>query len=94
MGRRAKSKQGAPLPYEPNVQKEPSKKLGKRKAQSGDLEHSIARPLKKSKSKVKKYLGSEPRQQDRKKHISVSSSDEETSRDGWEDVEKLHTERM
>ena len=93
MGRRAKSKQGAPLPYEPNVQKEPSKKLGKRKAQSGDLEHSIARPLKKTKSKVK-YLGPEPRQQDSKKHIAVSSSDEETSRDGWEDVENLHTERM
>lgn len=90
MGRRAKSKQGAPLPYEPNVQKEPSKKLGKRKAQSGDLEHPIA---KKSKSKVK-YSGSEPRQQDRKKHISVSPSDEETSLGGWEDVENLHTERM
>src|SRR6266576_3403398 len=60
--RRAKNKQGVPLPYESNIQKI-RQKLGKRKVQSGDLEHSISRPLKKFKSKAK-YSGSEPRQQD------------------------------
>ena len=89
MGRRAKNKQGPPQPYEVNVQKEPLKKLGKRKAQTGDSEHLIARPFKKSKdiqSKAK-YSLSEPRKQDRKRHIS----------NGWEDVDDgndLHTERM
>lgn len=89
MGRRAKNKQAPPQPYEANVQKEPSKKLGKRKAQSGDLEHLITRPPKKSKdiqSKVK-YSLTKPRKQDSKRRVS----------NGWEDVDDgddLHTEQM
>lgn len=88
MGRRAKNKQGPPQPYEANVQKEPSKKLGKRKAQP-DSDHLIARPPKKSKdiqSEVKHSL-SKPRKKNHKIRIS----------NGWEDVDDdddLHTERM
>ncbi|KAK2466996.1 hypothetical protein APHAL10511_001254 [Amanita phalloides] len=48
MGRRAKNKQGPPLPYGPGVQHEPSKKPGKRKAAS---DNTVSRPLKKLKER-------------------------------------------
>jgi 25S rRNA (cytosine2870-C5)-methyltransferase len=99
MGRRAKNKQGPPQPYEANVRREPAKNLGKRKAKPDDLEHSIARPPKKSKDiqSTAKYSRSEPRKRDSKRRIPKPSSDEEASFDGWEDVEDgddSNTKRM
>ncbi|PPQ64106.1 hypothetical protein CVT24_008923 [Panaeolus cyanescens] len=89
MGRRAKNKQAAPAPIEP---KESFKKLGKRKAESNDIddEKPSARPAKKikdsnAKSKVtKKGEGKSVKSKGKPKKEEIASDD---GSEGWEDVE-------
>jgi ribosomal RNA methyltransferase Nop2 len=86
MGRRAKNKQGPPEPLEIKVFPTP-KKLGKRKADSDNVEHGKgnSRPTKKIKeldSKTKQKSSSKG-----KKKAVKFLSDENDEMEGWEDVE-------
>jgi len=86
MGRRARNKQSAPEPLEPKVFST-SKKLGKRKADSDNVDHGKgnSRPTK----KVKKLNGKEKKKspsKGKKKTVEILS-DAEDDLEGWEDVE-------
>ncbi|KAF9052969.1 NOL1/NOP2/sun family-domain-containing protein [Panaeolus papilionaceus] len=89
MGRRAKNKQAAPVPIEP---KESFKKLGKRKAESNDIddEKPAARPAKKIKDSnakgkdTKKAAGKPVKGKGKFKKGELPSDDDS---EGWEDVE-------
>ena len=84
MGRRAKNKQPAPEPLEPKVFPT-SKKLGKRKADSDnvDLGNGSSRPTKKIKELNSKAKQKSP-SKGKKKGITSKEDDE---LEGWEDVE-------
>ena len=86
MGRRARTKQPPPEPLEPKVFLT-SKKLGKRKADSDNVDNSrgYSRPTKKIKEldgKAKKKSPSKG-----KKNAIEFLSDEDDEMEGWEDVE-------
>jgi 25S rRNA (cytosine2870-C5)-methyltransferase len=85
MGRRARTKQPPPELLEPKVFLT-SKKLGKRKADSDNVDHSRgSRPTKKIKEldgKAKKKSPSKG-----KKNAIEFLSDEDDEMEGWEDVE-------
>lgn len=84
MGRRAKNKQGAPMPlHDPTAETRPStKKLGKRKA---NLDEGDAQPVtKKIRSGGKdKSAGGKPKSAPAKKAPKKQAAG---SDDGWEDV--------
>ena len=91
MGRRAKNKQSAPEPLDAKPTPS-SKKLGKRKADSDDLDGKQSqRPSKKVKDgqgnpKPKTKGTSKPIKGSKKKGKSVSFDDQDSG-DGWEDVD-------
>jgi ribosomal RNA methyltransferase Nop2 len=91
MGRRAKNKQSAPEPLDPKPTPS-SKKLGKRKADSDDLDGKQSqRPSKKVKDgqgnpKAKTKGTSKPTKGSKKKGKYIAS-DGQDSGDGWEDVD-------
>ncbi|KAF8797936.1 NOL1/NOP2/sun family putative RNA met [Phlegmacium glaucopus] len=87
MGRRAKNKQSAPEALEPKVFPT-SKKLGKRKADSDNVDHGKgnSRPTK----KIKELDGKEKQKspsKGKKKTVEIIISDEDDDLEGWEDVE-------
>jgi len=91
MGRRAKNKQSAPEPLDAKPTPS-SKKLGKRKADSDDLDGKQSqRPSKKVKDgqeypKAKSKGTSKPTKDSKKNGKSISF-DGQDSGDGWEDVD-------
>ena len=86
MGRRARNKQGVPEPLEQKVFPT-SKKLGKRKADSDNVDHGKAnsRPTKKIKELDGKAEQRSP-SKGKKKTVEIPS-DEDEEMEGWEDVE-------
>ncbi|KAJ7172580.1 NOL1/NOP2/sun family RNA met [Mycena filopes] len=85
MGRRAKNKQG---PVEPLDKKEwtSPKKLGKRKADTADLDDK-PRPAKKTKDSASAKPKSKPKPKSSKSGARVKFAGDAGSSDGWEDVQ-------
>lgn len=89
MGRRARNKQPPPEPLDPKILPA-SKKLGKRKADSDNVDHGKAnsRPTKKIK-KIKELNGKTKQKspsKGKKENVDILS-DEADEMEGWEDVE-------
>lgn len=93
MGRRAKNKQAAPVPFvevKASSEKPSAKKLGKRK-QSPEQEN---RPLKKVKAKTStKSLKDEAKTKKSSKQKAKKAGEDDDEDSGWEGVQDLNEEK-